>query len=126
MYVYSFIVYICSLTCLINTVFLHGNIAIKSILRISKLTVVSYSTHQLQLKRDTCGTSRGHASCTRMFLSCTRNYMHYQLPSCLGLHTSSPPFCTQSFIYTHTRVLAVVRIITTCTSLDSSLRNSRI
>ena len=38
----------------------------------------TYGTHQLQLKWDSLGT--------RMFLSHTCNYTHYQLPSCLGLH----------------------------------------
>ena len=54
-------------------------------------TEVTYSTHQLQLKRDTRGPCRDNASCTRMFLSQTRNDMCHQLPSCTGLHASSPP-----------------------------------
>ena len=65
--------------------------------------ISNYGTHQLQLQRDTRGTCRGHASCTRMFLSKTRNDMHHQLPSCTGLHGSSPPLYMSSLIlHAHT------------------------
>ena len=48
-------------------------------------------------------TRVAYTSCTRMFLSFTYSYMHYQLPSCIGLHTSSPPLHMQSFIlHAHT------------------------
>ena len=59
----------------------------------------TYGTHQLQLKRDASGPHELH---THIFVI-SHNYTHYQLPSCIGLHSSSPPLYTQSFIlHAHT------------------------
>ena len=39
---------------------------------------------------------------TYIFLWYTRNYTHYELPSCIGPHTCSPPIYTRSSIlHTH-------------------------
>ena len=35
---------------------------------------------------------------------------------------SSPPFACEASFYMHTCMLAVIHVITTCTSLDSSLK----
>ena len=58
---------------------------------------MSYSTYQLQLKWDKSGLHE------LLFLSYTCNYIHCQLPSCIGLHMSSPPLYMRSFtLHVHT------------------------
>ena len=79
----------------------------------------TYGTHQLQLKWDMHGTRRGHASCTHMFLSYAYTQLHvlsitivHRVYSSLSLATCKVLF------YTHTRVLAMTCVTTTCTSIE--------
>ena len=70
-----------------------------------------YGAHQLQLKRDTCETRRGHASCTRMYacfcqkhtMTHATNYLRVQ-----GNTRLHHLFIRKVQFYTHTRVLAVI------------------
>ena len=47
------------------------------------------------------------------------NYTHYSLSSCIGLHVSLPTLYTcEVLFYLHMHMLAVICVITTCTSID--------
>ena len=60
-------------------------------------------------------------SCTCMFLSSFKcNYTHYSLSLCIGLHAHVfiTLFTSKVLFYMHTHMLAVIYVITTCTSID--------
>ena len=94
-YTYAYILCSCMLMPIINVI-VYVLYRILLVLRMFINTLCEctcFCIHTVHTSYNLNGTRRGHVNCTCMFLSYTHNYMHYQLPSCLGLHASSPPFC---------------------------------
>ena len=87
------------------------------ILQIFSLTAKVFpcmvATHQLQLKQDTSGPHKLHTHVFVIYtVTRTVNYLH--------VYRATHVFTTSLHaIYIHTRVLAVIHVITSCTSINS-------
>ena len=118
--------------------------------KIAKVHSYSPTTTTVHTSYNLNRTHMAHAGATRVAHTCychthaiTRNINYLHVQGYMRLHH---PFACEASFYIHTRVLAVmfsyhyptrnlqgrlglieqvIRVFTTCTSLDSSLRNSR-